>query len=313
MPSSKKRAIKFLEITVGSTDPALVGVDAFKLTNLLKKAEKSKFRVRKSRENATTVVKVCSCHWFEVKSVKYAALLFSFADRDGISATYEDVHSGDLEHHPKGDTKGSRAEAHLVIRLKPHRRYGRLYYKAALEQTPHLGPGTIGNRLRGPLRVAGATRALDKSGEPVRVSPLVTIDGLISENLLKAMESGKAQSFDLIKANFGNSKGIDEVPELVFREELLSFKLAGEGFVSNTWDWLRRKAKDEKFSKIRIKYTDPQGVGRTANITDFDKDALHQFISRGTVITLTEPMDYNHTDVVVDFAKKLAEAISKQI
>jgi hypothetical protein len=311
MPSNIKRAVKFLEITVASEDPALIGVDAYKLTNLLRKAAKKQFRVRRAREDAGKAIKVCDSYWFVHKNVKHVALLFSFADREGISATYEDIHSGALEHHPKGDTKGSRTEAHLVIRLKPSRRSGRLYYKAALEVTSHLSPSTIGQRLRGPLRAAGTTRLKDSSGEPVKTGPMIVVDGLVSENLLEVMTSGKAQNFDLIQSDFAGSAGIDEEPELAVRERQVSFKLIGDGFLSRTWDYLRQKAKDENFNKIRIRYTDSQGVSRTTNITDFDKDALHQFIARGTVLTLKEPMDYNHVTVVQDFAVKLAAALLK--
>lgn len=312
MASSKKRDIKFLEIAIQAEHPRLVGLEAYKLTRLMRKAEAADFRVRETREGAQRVVKVCDAFWFKQKNTKFVALLFSFADRDAIGATFEDLATGEIEHHQKKESHGGRTEAHLVIRLKPVRRSGSYFYPAALEATKGLAPGAIGARLNGPLRVAGSSTVNDRSGELVKTGPLITVSGMVSENLMQALEKGTPLSFELTRAETSKSRGIDAEGELQFREELISFRPTGPGFIAKTFEYLTRLAKDEHFSKLRIRYRDNEGTPRTTVVTDFDTDIFHQMIQRGTSIKLTEPMDYNHIKVVKDFARSMAKVLAKE-
>lgn len=315
MQDGKKRWAKFLEIVV-DTDPGAPAKAGFQIGQLIRNAEHANFASRRPKEGARKHVRVRHAHWFQRGEESFVALLISQADADAIDAAYEDIATAEVERFPKEDGQGYRTEAHLVIWLKGVvNQVGAIKYFAALEETRGLPVTSVRDRLNGLLRSTNHVEMQDKTGEAVKVKPLIIFNGFLSKRLMEEIDaSGRLDYFDLIK-EIAQANGIDEDEQLVPTKAQLKLQVVGErapGILSRLLPVARAKALKEDFDKIRIHYTDSNNRPAVATLEDLEQDAKDKMISRSCLINLNDAMNYDHEEVVPGFAESLADKLLEE-
>lgn len=318
MKSSSSRVMRFLEIKISHGTGAKTR-EAWDLPAMLRTAAGNGFYQRAVRDGAKKVVRIKHCEFFEENGRPYAAVLFVMADAGYIDASYENMQTGAARTFAKDDGEGYRTEAHLVIDLSYTLQGTTQVYPCALEESPGLGPSVVLSRLNHPLHKAGE-RELKEGNDTHNWFPVVSLDGLLSRSLIEEIEKGELMSFDLVKEEL-QDQGLDEPEELVRRRQILCLDVRQdpeEGRVSAVIARARQIAFGENYEQVRIHYKE-EGTGKHKQaVLDVPEDAvdpgeeLEKLVSRSCKIELPEAMNWDHTEVVMTFAKQMATKLAEE-
>lgn len=319
MKSNKFRMLRFLELRISHGTGALTR-EPWDLEQLLNTANDANYYQRTVREGAKRVVRIKDQHWLEHEGERYVALLIVLAESEYVDASYENIGTGEARTFPKEPGEGYRTEAHLVIRASPEMRGTMQVYPFVLEESPGLSPSAILSRIAVPLRHAGMREGKNAAGETEKWGPIVELAGLLSASLMDELTRGELDAFDLVQ-EYLEPKGLDEHDELRQRKKTLRIDVVDHpdaGRVRALIDRVRSFAREQKYSKILIRYTEADTKkGRSVELdvpegADVEEVPLEKAVARTAKLMLAEPLNYDHTEVVQALAQQMAAKLHSE-
>ncbi|MDD5759350.1 MAG: hypothetical protein PHI06_09725 [Desulfobulbaceae bacterium] len=235
---------------------------------------------------------------------KIACLLIQYADKTISDPVFSNLENGALRVEPKLDGEGVAVSAHMLISLTPNKDNPREYL-TLLEDIPGFTRSMIEHFLTSEFRQVSDFEFVDDNKKTRRCRPIVALEGHTSQTLQDGLKKGFIQGVELVR--YGKKSDFDEsdyTTEVSYNVNIKCVRTGGDGAVGLI-NRLFGKAKEQKYTEMKVRYKRPEGRQQTISIPTGREGAIDTLFTRMEKIKVEDPLPQCSSEINAEVLAKL--------
>lgn len=278
------------------------------VAQLKKRVEKCESH--KILNNETACIRIKHLKIYAEKKV--VVLLMQYADTNVTDPVFQGLESGQLRTEPKLEGEGVAVSSHVAISLTPTFPNSP-FYSMAIEEVPGLTRSNISPFLKSEFKTV-AEGKLDfndeeHNGKSRPFRPAAKVEPVASVTLRGELESGSILNEVKLIRSKPTGKKFDEEDAFTEVERSITLKVHGVDGILDKLERLRKKARDEGYPNLKLRYRKDAGKQKTALIGTTKGDLADALLGRTERIKADEVLAQCSDDICESIAKNMVELV----